>query len=129
MFFIKSIKELKYQIELLWNCIDNNRKRLTKLEEQCNVTYSETINPNYENTMAMCGTSHPTKTVYYHKNDILYEGQYVIYTGWLYYEIRKAKSYKDIMKSVDDNTFAGVVRKQMQGPGLVEIYVTRERKK
>jgi hypothetical protein len=93
---------------------------------------SEVINPNYENTMAMCGTSHPIKTVYYSGNNVLYEGQYVIYilSGNKYYpmakEIRKAKSWKDIMKSCKDNTFAGVVRKQTQGPGLVEIYTWKE---
>lgn len=41
MFLNKDIKELKYQIELLWNCIDNNRRRLTKLEEQSNQAYVE----------------------------------------------------------------------------------------
>jgi hypothetical protein len=104
------------------------------------------------------------KTVYYPESGVLYEGQYVIYTGWLgtyhadmmwknknlrwwpnwnvitnpridqsfnydddilKYEIRKAKSWKDIMESCDDNTFAGVVRKQMQGPGLVKIYASK----
>jgi len=38
-----SINKLKQEIELLWNCIDNSRRRLTALEEQCNVAYVELI--------------------------------------------------------------------------------------
>jgi hypothetical protein len=38
-----SINKLKHEIELLWNCIDNNRKRLTTLEEQSNVAYIELL--------------------------------------------------------------------------------------
>lgn len=37
------INGLKQEIKLLWNCIDNSRRRLTKLEEQSNVAYVETI--------------------------------------------------------------------------------------
>ena len=127
-------------------------------------TNSGIINPNYENTTAMCGTSHSTKMTYYDGDDILYGGQYVVYTGWLgayhkdmiwknedlrwwpnwnvithphmiqsfnydddtfHYEIRKAESWTDIIKNRDNDTFAGVVRKQIQGPGLVEIYASK----
>lgn len=33
----------KREIELLWNCIDNNRKRLTEFEEQSNLNLKNNL--------------------------------------------------------------------------------------
>lgn len=84
--------------------------------------------PNYSITKVYCDD-----------NAFLYEGQYVIYTGRSAVdssglnipntkEIRKAESWKDAMESYRNNTFAGVVRKRIQCPGLVEIYAFKETK-
>jgi len=135
-------KGLNEELAIAFKRINRNKERLIKLEEQCNVAYVELydISKNIKKQMEIQNTK---KIVYYAGNNILLEGQYVVYTGgtwdslWhdelpafpRFFEIvRKTKSWKDVVESCKNNTFAGVVKKQTQCPSLVEIYVSNETK-
>ena len=107
----------------------DNRKRLIKLEEQSNQAYVELLGEIKELRKPPEKSNYITQTAYYSGTNIICKGEYVIYTNQFNKGVkivRKIKSWEDKMESCENNTFAGVVKKQIQGPGLVEIYAYQE---